>query len=186
MKDKTSGSGNRLSQVAEELHKLADGIGAGHVKISGIDLSIMDSITLKVKQKMTVKKVIFDLKIQALLVEDETIPVGKSPKKPRAVSSAKRPYDVKALKKRYTALWRQFTTAIKKGEYPDFTVVADLHKVSNEYGISASPEWSVLWLECEALIIRCVDLAEAGDFSAAQQVMREIDVVKTSCHKQYK
>ncbi|MDA3971533.1 MAG: hypothetical protein PF442_09280 [Desulfobulbaceae bacterium] len=186
MKDKTSGSASRLKQVAEELHRLADNLGAGSVKIGGVELSISESVTLKVKQKMTGKKVIFDLKIQALLAEDEILPVSGSPKKTKTRTKNKRPYGVKAEKKKYTALWRQISSAIKKGECPDALAVADLEEVSKEYGAVAPPEWAGLWLACEALIGRCVGLAQAGDFTAAQQVLIEIGLAKKSCHNLYK
>lgn len=186
MKDTTSGSASRLNQVAEELHRLADNIGAGSVKIGGVELSISESVTLKVKQKMTGKKVIFDLKIQALLAEDELLPVSGSPKKTKTRAKNKRPYDVKAQKKKYTALWRQISSAIKKGECPDALAVAELEEVSNAYGAAAPPEWAGLWLENEGLIEKCVGLAQTGDFTAAQKVLTEIGQAKKSCHNLYK
>lgn len=186
MKDTNSGSASRLSQVAAELHKLADGIGSGQVKIGGVDLAISQAITLKIKQKMTGKKVIFDLKIQALLADEETSippqPVGTT----RNTLKNKRPYGGKVVKKRYGALWRQISLNIKKGECPDSLVVAELQEASSEYGASAPPDWSPLWLEHETLVKQCIGLAQAGDFTGAQHVLLEISLAKKSCHKHYK
>ncbi len=141
---------------------------------------------------MTGKKVIFDLKIQAQLAGDEIDQFPKisakhkKPAKQKTSDHSKRPYGVKSLKKKYTASWRQISGAIKKGECPELSLVADLEDVSKEYGEAASPEWASLWLDHEALVGQCVAQAQAGDFGLAQQTLVEIGQLKKNCHKQFK
>ena len=186
MKDVKSRPQTRLTQVAEELHRLAESIGAGHVQISGVDLKISDSVILKVKQKMTGSKVIFDLKIQALLVSKKKRESGRTRKKQKTGKMKQRPYGVKALKKKYAGIWRMIATAIKKGEQPDRTAVLELDAVSKEYNEMTSPEWAILWQKSEILILQCVAAAQADDFVGANEFLREIGKVKKSCHKMYK
>ena len=186
MKDTTSKSSKRLAQVAKELHRLADGIGAGQVQISGVGLTLSDSVSLKVKQKMTGTKVIFDLKIQALLATEDTRSKNKTVKKKKPSKGTARPYGVKVLKKKYTGLWREIASLIKKGQRPAESAALDLDAVSKEYGELAPPEWTLLWRESEVLVMKCIACAQDGDFSTANKLLTEIGRAKKSCHKMYK
>lgn len=186
MKEHNPEPANRLVQVAAELHRLADAIGAGKVQVSGVDLTISDSISLKVKQKMTGSKVVFDIKIQALLTSEETRSSKKMGRKVKISKGTKRPYGVKALKKKYTGLWRVITSAIKKGEQPDPAAITDLAMVSKEYGTIAPPEWANLWKDNELLVGKCISSAQANDYTTANELLREINKAKKSCHKAYK
>lgn len=186
MKDATSDSPSRLAQVAKELHKLADGIGSGKVKISGVDLTLSDFVTLKVKQKMTGSKVVFDLKIQAKLVATDIRSTGRVAGKKKSGKGGDRPDGVKALKKKYTGLWRVVAAAIKKGDRPDVTTVRELQAVSSKYGEAASPEWLRMWHEHEALVNACVGAVQDGNFIKAEDLLGKIGRGKKSCHKIYK
>ncbi len=193
MKDTTSELSNRLTQVAEELHKLADSIGAGQMNISGVELTLSDSVTLKVKQKMTGTKVVLDLKIQALLALEDTRPEIKKGKQNKPVKridthskGSKRPYDVKTLKKKYTGLWREISSQIKKGKPLHDRLIVDLDALSKEYAESASPKWAMLWQEFETLVGRCISCGQKGDFATANELLQEISRAKKNCHKMYK
>ncbi len=186
MKDADADSPSRLAQVAKELHKLADGIGSGKVQISGIDLTLSDFITLKVKQKMTGSKVMFDLKIQAKLVADDSGSTRKVTGKKSYAKGGDRPYGVKGLKKKYTGLWRMIASAIKKGDSPDVGIVRELQAISSKYAEIASPEWATLWHEHEGLVAGCVKAAQDGNFARADAILGEIGRGKKSCHKVYK
>jgi XXXCH domain-containing protein len=157
------------------------------VQISGIDLHLSDFVTLKVKQKMTGSKVVFDLKIHAALVGDDVKPIKKKvSRSKKSQKKAERPYVVKALKKKYTGVWRVVANAIKKGECPDVVAISDLAEVSREYGATAQPEWAALWREHENLVGQCLAAAKEGDLARAEEVLREIGKGKKSCHKVYK
>jgi hypothetical protein len=185
MKNSKSQSSTRLIQVARELHRLADGIGAGHVQISGVDLTLADSVTLKVKQKMTGSKVVFDLTIQAHLASAE-IEGEKGTGKRKKIGREKKPYGIRALKKKYAGIWRMIATAIKKREQPDSTDILALAAVSKKYAETAASDWTVLWQKSEQLVSQCIAAAQNGDFTAANEILREIGKAKKNCHKMYK
>ncbi len=186
MKKRALESENRLMQVATELHKLADAIGSGKIQIGGVDVTISDSVSLKIKQKMTGAKVFFDLKIQAPLALAETRTINKPNKKTKSSKKAIRPYGVKAQKKKYAGIWRVIASAIKKGQQPDDRAINDLEIVSKEYRESAPSEWLPLWKETEALVEKCITAVKMEDFATASDLLRTINRAKKSCHKTYK
>ncbi len=193
--DKQSCSPENLRGVANELRKLAEQIEAGQVTVGGVNLSICNAVSLKVKQKLLAGQVKFNVSLTASLVGEEaaesfkTSPPQKTKSgknKPSKAKKESRPYEVKKLKKTLTLHWKEISTAIAASKPLDPATKKAFIEMCQEYGQTAEDDWQVLWQESVNTIKELISMAEEGNFQEAAALVTEVNNQKKSCHKKFK
>ncbi|MEN8256568.1 MAG: GAK system XXXCH domain-containing protein [Thermodesulfobacteriota bacterium] len=191
--DKQSCSPENLKGVANELRKLANQIETGQVTVGGVTLSICNTVSLKMKQKLVGGQVKFDVSLTASLVDSAPPSTDQSqiPQKTKATKKSKikkksRSYEVKKIKKTMALQWKQMSNAIAASKMPSTALVDEFYGICEEYGHMAESEWHPLWQELVENIKQLISLAQEGNFQDASQLITTINNQKKSCHKKFK
>ncbi len=190
--DKQSCSPENMKGVADELRKLADQIEDGKVTVGGVNLSLCNAVSLKVKQKLVAGQVKFNISLTASISGSESAPSApeaqtqkKKAKTPKDKKKS-RPYEVKKLKKALAQQWKQVSAAIAAQKTPDPALVTDFLDICEEYGERAEDEWQPLWHESVESMKKLISFSQEGNFQEATQILSTINNQKKSCHKKFK
>lgn len=178
-----------LSQVAKQLHHLAEQLAAGIIEVDGSSLPVDKAVKIKVKQKFERHRLKFDLSLVVDLAKSsDHHPVGSPVVSPRAGNKGhgKRPYEVKRQKKTISALWKEVAMAASKGVGVDQATSRQLLTLCDEYGTGAATAWSVQWQQCLLEIRACLAAMQIGDFGQALIHVETVKRQTKQCHKQYK
>ncbi len=171
-------------QVCEELGSLVKEIADLQITVMGQKLSLADAFTFSIRKQLKKGVVSCEIFLQTTLASAKA--EAFSGKEQRIVGKQFKSSGGKKLKKDISRLWKDVVKTINEETVPSRESGAELLKKCEDYTLCTNNEWSDLWRDCILQVKLCLDAAEGGDFTAAREMVVEVNRLTKECHNLYK